>query len=80
MATQTEISVPALLALYIMEMAEMGASISIMAHGIDTETRERMLSRFTAMGFARNDSPDNRDKRGVDVHTTDTRIDLWLWP
>jgi hypothetical protein len=48
-----------------MEMADMGATISLMIHGVDTDTRERILSRFTERGWERNDIPEQqRPARG----------------
>jgi hypothetical protein len=74
--TAPDVSDSALLALYLMEMADMGARFSLMIHGIDTDTRERILARFTERGWERNDDPNNSDKRGA--YNNDGRsIDLW---
>jgi hypothetical protein len=71
------VSDSALLALYLMEMADTGATISLMIHGVDTDTRERILSRFTERGWERNDIPNNNDQRGVRTPFGERSIDLW---
>jgi hypothetical protein len=75
--TTPAVSDSALMALYLMEMADMGASFSLMVHGIDTDTRERILARFTERGWERNDAPSNSDKRGVYDRNGHRSIDLW---
>jgi hypothetical protein len=76
--TTPAVSNSALLALYLMEMADMGANFSLMVHGVDTDTRERILSRFTERGWERNDTPSNSDQRGV--RTPFGERSIYLWP
>jgi hypothetical protein len=75
--TAPVVSESALLALYLMEMADMGANFALMIHGIDTKTRERILGRFIECGWERDDSPSNYDMRGVRSRTGGRRISLW---
>jgi hypothetical protein len=75
--TTPAVSESAMLALYLMEMADMGADFLLMVHGIDTDTRERILARFTERGWKRNDDPSNSDVRGVCALLDNRSIHLW---
>lgn len=70
-----------LLGMAVMEMLDVGSPMSIMVHDVPDVERERLLNCLvTEHDFERNDSPENRGKKGVTGYLAGERITVDLWP